>query len=140
MSELSESDDVVVLLGGADDEARLDQGLFVRLDLPRPLVSASGAPYQTVLVGKTRQGYRAYANQCRHQAIPLDARGGTSLGVMSEDKAHLLCDSHGALYELTDGRCVSGPCEGTTLESMPVARSGATITLRIRRDRAARLT
>jgi nitrite reductase/ring-hydroxylating ferredoxin subunit len=38
---------------------------------------------------------------------------------MSDDGEYLLCHQHGALYRLTDGRCVLGPCAGEAL--VPVA-------------------
>ena len=67
-------------------------------------------------------------------AVVVDARGGTRLGVMTEDGTRLLCDSHGATYRPSDGRCVFGPCEGTSLHSFEVERSGDRLALIWRGD------
>jgi nitrite reductase/ring-hydroxylating ferredoxin subunit len=74
-----------------------------------------------VLVGRVQGGWRAYANVCRHRALPLD------LGVrspMSDDGRYLLCSQHGALYRLEDGRCVVGPCSGESLTRIDVLEEG----------------
>jgi nitrite reductase/ring-hydroxylating ferredoxin subunit len=114
------TDETVVLRIDRAERAQIDQGIFVRLDLPRPIPLAVGGIASTVLVGRVDGSLRAYANVCRHTAIPLDARGGTSLGVMTEDGANLFCDSHGAVYRPEDGLCIMGPCAGTHLIAFAV--------------------
>ncbi len=106
------------------ERSRVDAGIFVRLDLPRPILLPNGEFAATVLAGRVEGRLRVYANICRHKAIPLDARGGTDLGVMTDDRRHLLCDSHGATYQPSDGLCVSGPCIGTHLFSFVVDEDG----------------
>ena len=34
---------------------------------------------------------------------------------MTDDRRHLLCHAHGAIYRPSDGLCVSGPCVGASL-------------------------
>jgi nitrite reductase/ring-hydroxylating ferredoxin subunit len=85
------------------------RGHFVRVG-PGPV---------TFLVGRVGDSWRAYANVCRHRALPLD------LGVrspMSDDGRYLLCHQHGALYRLDDGKCVIGPCAGEWLSAVPVTQ------------------
>jgi nitrite reductase/ring-hydroxylating ferredoxin subunit len=48
---------------------------------------------------------------------------------MDERRLHLLCHSHGALYETTGGRCMSGPCEGEELLPLAVEDDGGAIAL-----------
>ena len=60
---------------------------------------------------------RAYVNECMHIAIPLDLYSGD---LWSEDKKHLRCLTHGALYRPKDGYCVHGPCVGQSLERLRV--------------------
>ena len=119
---------------GDEDEAVIAGGHFARLDLPEAIPMPDGGLATTVLMGLADGELRAYANVCRHKAIPLDARGGTRLGVMTEDGTRLLCDSHGATYRPSDGRCVFGPCEGTSLHSFEVERSGDQLALIWRGD------
>lgn len=87
--------------------AEVARGRFVRVG-PGP---------ETVLVGQVGGAWRAYANVCRHHALPLDLGARSA---MSDDGRYLLCHQHGALYRLEDGRCVSGPCAGETLAPVAV--------------------
>ncbi|MDD9876075.1 MAG: Rieske (2Fe-2S) protein [Magnetovibrio sp.] len=48
-----------------------------------------------------------YVNSCPHIGTPLDMQPGRFL---SQDGRHILCTTHGALFEIDDGLCVAGPC------------------------------
>lgn len=61
--------------------------------------------------------FHAYVNRCRHMPTPLDFIRDQFL---SEDGKYLMCYTHGALYEFATGLCVSGPCKGEALYSLPV--------------------
>lgn len=61
--------------------------------------------------------YFAYLNECRHLPLSLDGGSGQFL---SDDRKHLLCVHHGALYRIEDGFCVDGPCVGMRLEALEV--------------------
>lgn len=87
------------------------RGLFVRL----------GPAFGGVVVGRVGGAWRAYRNECRHRALPLDL-GGASPN--SDDGRRLLCHQHGALYRPDDGRCVAGPCAGESLTALPVHEDG----------------
>ncbi len=60
----------------------------------------------------------AYKNECRHLAMPLDERDPGTL--WDPDGKNLACASHGALFRPTDGLCISGPCRGSHLKSLPI--------------------
>jgi len=62
---------------------------------------------------------RAWINRCKHLPIPLGVGTGD---VLSDDKVHLICRTHGALYRRGDGFCVDGPCAGTSLGSLTLER------------------
>jgi nitrite reductase/ring-hydroxylating ferredoxin subunit len=87
-------------------------GEFVRVVLPVPVWLPDGNLATSVIVGRARAEWVAYANVCRHQPVPLDMGGGS---LVAPDGAHLLCHSHGALYRPSDGVCVAGPCQGEAL-------------------------
>lgn len=89
----------------------------------------NGGVAHTALIARVDGELRAYANVCRHKAIPLDARGGTALGVMTDDGASLLCDSHGAVYRPEDGLCTQGPCAGLRLYAFEVVERGNELAL-----------
>jgi nitrite reductase/ring-hydroxylating ferredoxin subunit len=61
--------------------------------------------------------FHAYVNRCRHMPTPLDFIRDQFL---SEDGRHLMCYTHGALYEFATGVCVAGPCKGEALYRLPV--------------------
>ena len=91
-----------------------DAGRFVRL----------GPAFGSVIVARIAGAWVAYANECRHRALPLDLGARSP---MSDDGSHILCHQHGALYRLTDGKCIAGPCTGESLTSLAVHEDGDTL-------------
>jgi nitrite reductase/ring-hydroxylating ferredoxin subunit len=68
-----------------------------------------------------RGDFRAYVNRCRHMTTPLDF---VRYQFLTEDGRHLICMTHGALYDPASGLCVEGPCKGLSLYSLPVLVEG----------------
>ena len=64
-----------------------------------------------------RGDFRAYVNRCRHMTTPLDF---VRYQFFTEDGKHLVCMTHGALYDPLSGVCVEGPCKGLSLYPLPV--------------------
>jgi nitrite reductase/ring-hydroxylating ferredoxin subunit len=65
----------------------------------------------------------AYENSCPHRGTPLDWQKDRFLDVTGR---LILCATHGALFRIADGFCVSGPCAGARLTGVPIAcRDGA---------------
>lgn len=90
---------------------QIARGRFVRL----------GPLFGGVVVGRVSGAWRAYRNECKHRALPLDLGGNSP---MSDDGNRLLCHQHGALYRLDDGLCVVGPCVGERLQALTVREDG----------------
>jgi nitrite reductase/ring-hydroxylating ferredoxin subunit len=63
----------------------------------------------------------AYENSCPHRGTPLDWRPDRFL---DRDGSHILCATHGALFRIADGFCLSGPCAGAALRRVAVVRRG----------------
>ena len=59
-----------------------------------------------------------YVNSCPHIGVPLDFNAGKFL---SRDHKHIMCSTHGALFKIEDGLCVSGPCRNAYLKSVIVS-------------------
>jgi nitrite reductase/ring-hydroxylating ferredoxin subunit len=59
----------------------------------------------------------AYVNRCPHAGHPLNLRPHEFL---TPDRSLVVCNSHGALFEMATGLCVSGPCAGARLRPIPV--------------------
>jgi nitrite reductase/ring-hydroxylating ferredoxin subunit len=66
-----------------------------------------------------RQGHEvfAYVNRCPHAGHPLNMRPNEFL---SADRGTILCNSHGAVFDISNGACLAGPCVGQALQSLPV--------------------
>jgi nitrite reductase/ring-hydroxylating ferredoxin subunit len=60
---------------------------------------------------------RAFVNRCPHLGTELDWQPGE---FFEEAGLYLVCSTHGALFEPASGRCIAGPCQGDTLDSIPV--------------------
>jgi nitrite reductase/ring-hydroxylating ferredoxin subunit len=74
-----------------------------------------------------RYGGRAFAylNRCAHVAMELDWQPGMFFDV---DADHLLCATHGALYDPGSGRCVGGACLGHGgLRALQVVEEGGRV-------------
>ncbi len=59
----------------------------------------------------------AYQNYCAHAGHPLNWQPDDFL---SEDGKQIVCASHGALYAIESGVCISGPCRGKELRQVSV--------------------
>ena len=67
---------------------------------------------------------RAFLNFCPHLGIPLNWQPDEFL---SFEGTHIQCSTHGALFQLEDGYCFSGPCRGDnlTLLNLDITDAGA---------------
>lgn len=63
----------------------------------------------------------AYWNSCPHMGIPLNWMPGKFLDL---DSVFVQCASHGALFQISDGECVGGPCVGDRLTAVSLRRDG----------------
>lgn len=83
----------------------------------RGFTLGSGSEALELLV--VREGERAYCyvNSCPHIGSPLEWNPDD---FMSPDGSHIMCHTHGALFCIKDGRCISGPCTGDRLTAMPI--------------------
>ena len=81
-------------------------------------VGADGAPepWNIILVRWGRKVF-GYVNRCPHQGVNLDWERNQFLDPNGQ---RLMCGKHGALFELSTGRCVDGPCLGAHLEPVAV--------------------
>lgn len=59
----------------------------------------------------------AYLNRCAHVPMELDWAPGD---FFDGSGLHLMCATHGAVYEPESGRCAGGPCQGGRLRSIAI--------------------
>ncbi len=64
-----------------------------------------------------RQGTEIYAyqNTCPHTGVNLDWMPDQFLDISGK---LIQCSTHGALFQITDGYCISGPCAGQNLRAL----------------------
>lgn len=77
---------------------------------------------EIILVQRDGQVH-AWQNICPHLGINLEFNPDE---FMDCENHYLICSNHGALFQVEDGLCVAGPCQGQSL--LPVAievREGA---------------
>jgi nitrite reductase/ring-hydroxylating ferredoxin subunit len=77
-----------------------------------------GAARRSILVVREGDTVYGYENFCPHLGTPLEFLPDD---FMSEDGQHIVCATHGALFQIEDGYCVAGPCAGDALSAVAVA-------------------
>lgn len=87
------------------------------------LTTAGGEPLELVIVNKDGQWY-LYRNHCPHLGVPLEWLPDQFL---DSEGQHIQCSTHGALFRIEDGWCVSGPCPGESLQAIPFRIEGKSI-------------
>lgn len=69
-----------------------------------------------LIVAKQDGEIYVYLNQCPHLQIPLNWQPDD---FMDADGELLQCSTHGALFLVKTGECISGPCVGDALAPYP---------------------
>lgn len=80
---------------------------------------AIGVPSPSGEVVLVRQGRQvmAYRNNCPHLGIELNFMPDVFLDM---EKRYIQCANHSALFQIEDGLCVWGPCQGESLVAVAV--------------------
>jgi nitrite reductase/ring-hydroxylating ferredoxin subunit len=92
----------------------------------RSVVLGEGADTLDVVVVEQGGARNAFINACPHQFIPLETFPDY---FFTEDRKHLVCSGHGALFEPGTGRCVEGPCEGEGLDPLAITEQDGAVYL-----------
>ena len=64
------------------------------------------------IVVRKKKNIFVYKNACPHTGMPLDFQPGQFLTV---DGTLIQCSTHGAKFNIENGLCIFGPCEGDRL-------------------------
>ncbi|WP_286240101.1 Rieske (2Fe-2S) protein [Neptuniibacter halophilus] len=62
-----------------------------------------------------------YENSCPHRSIPLEWQPDQFLDY---EKTFIQCATHGALFKIESGQCISGPCVDDHLTAVPFKLDG----------------
>lgn len=71
---------------------------------------------EIVLIRQGRE-VMAYRNECPHLGIELNFQPDVFLDT---EHRYIQCANHGALFQIEDGLCVFGPCQGASLTPLSV--------------------
>lgn len=77
-----------------------------------------------VMVIRKGDGVYVYENACPHIGGRLDFPPGEFL---SDDGEHIECATHAALFNIEDGLCIFGPCEGDRLTQIKAEVRGGDV-------------
>lgn len=69
-----------------------------------------------LFVARQDGGVGIYRNSCPHLGIPLEWQADRFL---DDEGQYIQCSTHGALFRIDTGLCVSGPCVHEYLEAIP---------------------
>ena len=89
--------------------AEIPDGGALAVELP------DGVQVRPLLLLRHGERVAAYENECPHAARRLDWAPGRFL----VEDGLLICAAHGAMFTIPAGECVSGPCKGESLLSVP---------------------
>ena len=94
--------------------------LLARIDeLPdhggKELIFKEGRFRTSIFIQKTGDHVSVFLNFCPHAGTPLNM---FDENFMDTAGRHLLCRTHGALFEPKSGKCVRGPCKGKYLRTI----------------------
>ena len=81
-----------------------------------------------VLVVCKEQQFYVYANRCPHLGVQLEWQEHQFL---NKDNTLIQCSTHGALFNIKDGLCISGPCNGSHLEAVASSVNGEFLYIKI---------
>ena len=76
------------------------------------------------IVVRFEDSARAYVNRCPHIGTPLEL---FAHHFLDEAREQLVCVTHGARFNVSDGVCTQGPCIGDKLRAIDVELEGENI-------------
>ena len=85
-------------------------------EIPDQTVKGFPLDDREVIVCNWNGKLHLYLNDCPHAGWPLNFEPDKFLDM---EQRYLQCSTHMALFEIEDGNCISGPCEGCALTAVP---------------------
>ena len=90
----------------------------------KELTYRSGKNIYDIFIQRLGDNAFAYTNVCPHAGTPLNMDEGQ---FMEKTGRYLMCHTHGALFQLEDGLCVAGPCNGASLTVVEISVNNGNI-------------
>ena len=125
---------------GAKPGAGPAAGVLCRLaDIPdrdsRAFTISSNDEEREIFAVRLGDEVFAYVNVCPHRQMPLNWKPDVFLAY---DKSRIQCTMHGATFDIRQGHCLTGPCPGQSLQSVPIVIEDGVVRLGPDADRAMR--
>lgn len=86
-------------------------------DIPDGDAIGVTTPDGEVVLVRQGRAVCAYRNVCPHLGIELNFMPDVFLDT---EQRYIQCANHGALFQIEDGQCVYGPCQGESLTPLDV--------------------
>ena len=81
--------------------------------------------FQTrIFVQKQGDTIEVFENSCPHAGTPLNMFGDRFLDMNGQ---HIICRTHGAVFDIASGKCLRGPCKGEFLRKIAIRIDGDSI-------------
>jgi len=71
----------------------------------------------TIFITQRDGMFYAYKNLCPHLQVELEFLENQFL---DQDQEYIQCSTHGALFNVETGECISGPCLGESLQKIAI--------------------
>ena len=84
-------------------------------DVPEREARGFETPVGELIVTQRDGSFYAYQNICPHLQVELEFLENQFL---DQDQEYIQCSTHGALFVVETGECISGPCLGEFLEKV----------------------
>jgi nitrite reductase/ring-hydroxylating ferredoxin subunit len=84
------------------------------------VTSGAGEKVEIFIVLKDG-AFTGWLNHCPHKGMPLEWRPDDFL---DDEGEHIICATHGAIFDIEDGSCLGGPCRGHGLSPVPLEQRG----------------
>jgi len=105
------------LPGGPKSGEILCQFLDIEDGAAKEFSYGSGADMQDIFIQRMGDKAFAYLNSCPHAFIPLNMKQGR---FTEKSGRYIMCQNHGALFDIQNGLCLAGPCNGQSLTSIDI--------------------
>lgn len=84
-------------------------------DIDDPGARAFELENRSIFIVRQGSDVQGYINSCPHRGVRLEWQPDQFLDY---EKQYIQCSTHGALFKISDGLCVVGPCNGQRLEAI----------------------
>ncbi len=83
----------------------------------REFVISEFSPERNIFIVRNYEITAAFENSCPHNLGPLNWAENVFL---NQEEDYIQCVNHGALFEIDNGQCIYGPCEGQSLTPIQI--------------------